>query len=247
MDEVSCSFSTTCRFDVYIWSFAERKNIYNTHWWQRCPVLWVCGSMPFHASAQRCWRWGGAVWKVEMQKWGFMHAQVKVYLGSVWGSSKGWVWLVRGRVRKWLQSHGRKEKDRDGSEMQLREKQRRRNWERKFWRNDGPLVGIWEQETQRKADGGIKIRWGNIRGGLRVFLSFNTDGSKSHNTNGSSIHRWTHEQCQISRVCLSPCLRQDRHMSELPWSHFSFTSSRTYNLMSVFHILISILKALTHY
>lgn len=29
MDEVSCSSSTTCRFDVYIGSFSARRNIYN--------------------------------------------------------------------------------------------------------------------------------------------------------------------------------------------------------------------------
>lgn len=132
MDEESRSFSTAYRFDVYICrkkKYIERNNDGSAV--QR----WAWGSTPFHASAQRCWGWGGGKVKM-MQEWGFMHVQVKVYLGSVWGSSKGWVWLVRGRVRKWLQSHGRRgKKDRDGSEMQLREKKkRRRSREGKIWK-----------------------------------------------------------------------------------------------------------------
>lgn len=44
-------------------------------------------------------------------------------------------------MRKWLQSHGsREKKERDGSEMELRERQKRRSRGGKIWK--------------RKADGG---------------------------------------------------------------------------------------------
>lgn len=52
MDEVSCSSSATCRFDVYIWSLAERRNIYN--------VTVVAAKWEhLQAGAQTCRRWGG--------------------------------------------------------------------------------------------------------------------------------------------------------------------------------------------
>lgn len=48
------------------------------------------GLSAFTCQCSKMWEvGGGVVWRVEMQEWGFMHAQIKVYLGSIRGSSKG--------------------------------------------------------------------------------------------------------------------------------------------------------------
>lgn len=82
MSEVSCSFSSTYRFDVY-GIFAERRNIQSAAPMAVLPSAEDEAGHLFMPVLKGGGGEGGGVWKVEMQEWGFMHAQVKVYLGSV--------------------------------------------------------------------------------------------------------------------------------------------------------------------
>lgn len=88
---------------------------------------------------------------MEVYKWGFMQTQGNIYLGCFWWPSMGWICLVRGKVRKWLQPHGGRRKDRDRSDMVKWEKRRETQTEGvEGWRKIKLKVNRWILESWGK-------------------------------------------------------------------------------------------------